>query len=1159
MLKELIGRRKRFTIWISAVVAVVLIVTAFAGLLPQGTLQAEAAVTQETSGHIADVDTTTEYDRFLGENHSTQNAGRVWTDKSVSTGNVTFSPREGDTESEPVTVENDSDFLVTYSALATSQQITYLPKIPVDVVFVLDFSASMCWGVESREVSQNDGSDSRIKYMVDALNETIHTLAEDNPQNRIGIVYFNRIGHTMLKLTELSETNLNNVPDANHDGIPEYLNMSNFIITKTEPKREGEATIVCNIAGGYNASTDSKTNIQYGLFEGMSMLADNGDTTFTYEGMSYTRIPNVVLMSDGAPTTISLPEDNGGRGTEWNPSNGSWWKELQNNDNDSVGWGDNDQAQSANGFLPMITAEFMKAKISANYGGKDVQNPDQTDASMYTIGFSINQQTPSMVELANLVLNPEDNWNWQSDDQCREIVSSWIEYVGSGEPTVKYVTESSREAHYFRVGHPTGADGGYDFTSEQPTYVDAYYPADDADALADAFKQITDTITESAKAPTKVEGNDPVHGGYITYTDPIGEYMEVKNIKSIIWNSIEFENPQKNTQDNTTTYTFTGSIDSPVYGRHNVSDIQISVTETEGKQTLEVKIPASAIPIRVNEVDIKVGGEIDRNEDNGAYPIRVLYTVGLKDNVLTEDGYINKAVVTENYLEKNSSNGAVYFYSNLYDGNSQGTGTEYEKTVGNATVTFVPASDNPFYFLQEDTPLYNSENINDPATSQQNTYYFQTTYYEGTTTKTIWLERPASLLSGYIIEKDGQLYLKAGAPRLGYLTDFVSDKTGTDGTVANATGTAGTYFYPTFPNNGTPGTDPFTVYLGNNGRLQTKASDTSLAIAKLVRTDQPGVTAPDADFTFNLTMESMKGKTVQAVVSPGTTGDTENRALSFNADTGIAQFTLKDGQTITIPGLPIGETYKVEEVNLPQGFTVTDPAAGSSERMLAEETTSNSVTFTNTYTRDGSITITKRDGTGNLLLGAGFTVYDSTGTQVVKEERSVQLAEVIKLTDIPDNPNYDAATNRFIVGDTAYIVHHTDENGYFYYRTLTDEEIGEYNSGSFRGTVEAVVEFSDLQDGTYIVKETNTPDDYITAPDIKVTLPEVKGELPDQTYHYDVLYTVENHKGLVLPTTGLNGIGFIVAAGAILAAGGGGYFFFRRLVPAGSRRRRHHR
>lgn len=1159
MLGKLIRKGRQFPTCISVVTAVVLIVTVFTGLLPQGALQAEAAATEGTSGHVADTGTMAEYDRFLGENHSTQYAGRVWTDKSVSTGDVTFSPREGDTESQPVTVENDSDFLVTYSALATSQQITYLPKIPVDVVFVLDFSASMCWGVDSQQVSRDDGSDSRIKYMVDALNETIHTLAEDNPENRIGIVYFNKVGHTMLNLTELSANNLENAPDTDGDGIPEYLNMTDFGITKTEPKREGEATIKCNISGGRTAKTDSKTNIQYGLFEGMSMLADNEDTTFTYEGMSYTRIPNVVLMSDGAPTTISLPTDNNGQGTEWNFSNGSWWNRLQNNDNDSVGWGDNDQAQSANGFLPMITAEFMKAKISANYGGHDVQNPDQTDASMYTIGFSINQQTDSMVELANLVLNPEDNWNSQSNDQCQKIVRSWGEYVRGGEPIVKYVTESNREAHYFQVEHPIRGDEEYDFTSEQPTYVDAYYPADDADALADAFKQITDTITESAKAPTKVEGNDPVHSGYITYTDPIGEYMEVKAVKSIIWNSIEFTDPQIDTSGNVTTYTFSGDIDSPVYGRHNVSEIQISVTETDGKQTLEVKIPASAIPVRVNEVDIKVGGEIDRNEDNGAYPIRILYTVGLKDNVLTQDGYINKEVVTEEYLEKNSTNGSVYFYSNLYEGNRQGTGTEYEKTVGNATVTFIPASDNPYYFLQEDTPLYSSENTENPATSNQDTYYFQATYYEGTTTQTVWLARPASLLFNYIVEKDGQLYLRAGAPRLGYLTDFISDKNNSGGTAANETGTAETYFYPTFPSGGTPGTDSFTVYLGNNGRLQTKASDTSLAITKSVNTDQPGVTVPDADFTFNLTMDLMKGKSVEAVVSPGADSDTENRTLSFDSDTGIAGFTLKAGQTITILGLPIDATYKVEEINLPQGFAVTYPSNGSSDGTLAEEAASNSVTFTNTYTRDGSITITKRDGTGNLLLGAGFTVYDSEGTNIVKAEMMVHLAEVVKLTDIPDNPNYDAATNRFMVEDTAYIVHHTEENGYFYYRTLTDKEIVQYNAGSFQGTVEAVVEFSNLPEGTYIVRETKTPDNYITAPDIEVTLPEVQGETPDQTYHYDVLYTVENHKGLTLPTTGLGGIGFIAAAGAILTAGGGGYFFFRRLAPAGSRRRRHHR
>ena len=76
---------------------------------------------------------------------------------------------------------------------------------------------------------------------------------------------------------------------------------------------------------------------------------------------------------------------------------------------------------------------------------------------------------------------------------------------------------------------------------------------------------------------------------------------------------------------------------------------------------------------------------------------------------------------------------------------------------------------------------------------------------------------------------------------------------------------------------------------------------------------------------------------------------------------------------------------------------------------------------------------------------------------------------------------------------------------------------------------------------TYRVEETTVPDGgYIKAEDINVT---IGGGTED---YYDYLYTVENHKGLILPTTGLNGIGVITAAGVILLAGGSGYFIVRR-------------
>ena len=95
----------------------------------------------------------------------------------------------------------------------------------------------------------------------------------------------------------------------------------------------------------------------------------------------------------------------------------SWWDGLaeryeNQSDGDrvtgSVGWGDNHQAQSANGFMAMLTAEVMKNKVAAHYQtyAQDAENLDELDTSMYTIGFGINRQNRSMVAMANMVLNP---------------------------------------------------------------------------------------------------------------------------------------------------------------------------------------------------------------------------------------------------------------------------------------------------------------------------------------------------------------------------------------------------------------------------------------------------------------------------------------------------------------------------------------------------------------------------------------------------------------------------------------------------------------------------------------------------------------------------------------------------------------------------------
>lgn len=215
-------------IGVLAVILSVLTVCVFAGA------ESALANTDGASGPVADTDTSRKYVDILGDANtlSTRYAGRVWTDKSVSTGeSITFTGQGDDGQSSgsfEFSKASDADFLVTYSAMATSQQIIELPQIPVDVVFVLDFSASMTWGINSTKVSRPDGSDSRIKAMVDAMNQTIDALAKANPENRIGIVVFNAHAQEMLQLTKLTSENLSNVEEGN------YLSLEFFSGTEGE-------------------------------------------------------------------------------------------------------------------------------------------------------------------------------------------------------------------------------------------------------------------------------------------------------------------------------------------------------------------------------------------------------------------------------------------------------------------------------------------------------------------------------------------------------------------------------------------------------------------------------------------------------------------------------------------------------------------------------------------------------------------------------------------------------------------------------------------------------------------------------------------------------------------------------------------------------------
>lgn len=342
---------------------------------------------------------------------------------------------------------------------------------------------------------------------------------------------------------------------------------------------------------------------------------------------------------------------------------------------------------------------------------------------------------------------------------------------------------------------------------------DYYKSATNAEELKKVFDDISKAITSEAPHPTEIhKGYDATKSGYITFTDELGDFMQVDDF---IYNGTTFDKPTK-TEDNVDTYTFTGDAANLVITVQHAKE-----GEPRTGDIVTVKIPASLIP------QSHFKNEDGKLSVDSAQPIRVKYTSSVKsvalDNLFTPE----KVTGLKDYIEHNTTvvDGAktVNFYANKWSGGA----------MGDTVATFEPADTNRYYYFQKQTPIYTDKACTQPAKgsalADEVTYYYKDEFEEQgenneakpATAVIEFKGGDAAKFDGAIVsDGNGNLVFTVGTARLAFIDELHTTK---DSVGGNNTETAKDVLNPKWNNMSAKATATHVnSYLGNNGKISYK-------------------------------------------------------------------------------------------------------------------------------------------------------------------------------------------------------------------------------------------------------------------------------------------------------------------------------------------------
>ena len=671
----------------------------------------------------------------------------------------------------------------------------------------------------------------------------------------------------------------------------------------------------------------------------------------------------------------------------------------------------------------------------------------RTDAQKVVVFFTDGSPTSSNgfeFDVANDAVNAAKTMK----DKGATIYTIGIFSGANPDQAISKASKENRFMHAVSSNYPNATSYTTNELGKRTENSDFYKAASNADELKKVFDDISSSITSGKGSPTQIEdGYDESKSGYITFSDELGDFMQVDTFVSAQINGVPLDEVTKTTKGNTDTYEFSGV----------AKDLVITVERSANAQQgdiVTVKIPASLIPLIRYHVDME-NGIFERTSLNDIKPIQIKYTSSVKDaarnNLFTPDDGLKK------YIEKHkgADNQTVYFLANKWSGGE----------LGDVVAEFEPADTNSYYYFQKITPIYTDKECTQRATVKpqgNDVYYYKDEFVAmGANGKpkddyaVVEFEgHEIASYDGALVKDDGYWSFNKGTARLAYIDQLHTTKDDVEAN-GNKTETARDVLNPRWNDLSSVASSTHVhSHLGNNGKIIF-----SLAT-------KPTTVDTKTDFGLTKVLEGRKWADTDAFEFELSATSDNNAPMPDPATVTVTNADLDKGKAaINFGKITYAEpgeyTYEVREVKGDAGgitysknvatFKVTVTANAKGELKADVEKTSGETEFKNTYaTNPVESSVTDKIKATKVLTGrdlkAGEFSFelreikgeDSKLIETVKNDANGNVAfSDIKYTEIGQH----TYTLREVKGDAGGVTY--DETVYAIVTTIADNGKGQ--------------------------------------------------------------------------------------------------------------------